>query len=34
MGGVGIAFFLTVAAVRVFKFLPQDDFKSLESKDA
>jgi Ni/Fe-hydrogenase subunit HybB-like protein len=34
MGGVGIAFVLTVAAVRAFKFLPQDDFHSLESKDA
>jgi Ni/Fe-hydrogenase subunit HybB-like protein len=31
MGGVGIAFVLTVIAVRVFKFLPQDDFKALES---
>lgn len=34
MGGVGIAFVLTVVAVRAFKFLPQDDFHSLESKDA
>jgi molybdopterin-containing oxidoreductase family membrane subunit len=34
MGGVGIAFVLTVAAVRAFKFLPQDDFKALESEDA
>ena len=34
MGGVGIAFFLTVAAVRAFKFLPQDDFKSIEAEDA
>jgi len=34
MGGVGIAFVLTVVAVRVFKFLPQDDFKALESDNA
>jgi len=32
MGGVGIAFVLTVVAVRVFKFLPQDDFKALEGE--
>lgn len=34
MGGIGIAFVLTVAAVRAFKFLPQDDLKALESSDA
>jgi len=34
MGGVGIAFFLTVAAVRAFKFLPQADFKSIEAEAA
>jgi molybdopterin-containing oxidoreductase family membrane subunit len=34
MGGVGIAFVLTVIAVRAFKFLPQDDFKALETDDA
>jgi len=34
MGGIGIAFVLTVAAVRAFKFMPQDDFKSLEAEDA
>jgi hypothetical protein len=31
MGGIGIAFVLTVIAVRAFKFMPQDDFKALES---
>jgi Ni/Fe-hydrogenase subunit HybB-like protein len=30
LGGIGITFLLTVAAVRVFKFLPQDDFKALQ----
>lgn len=30
MGGVGIAFVLTTAAVRAFKLLPQDDLKALE----
>jgi molybdopterin-containing oxidoreductase family membrane subunit len=34
MGGVGIAFVLTVISVRAFKFLPQDDFKALEAEDA
>ncbi len=29
LGGVGITFTLTVVAVRVFKFLPQDDFKTV-----
>ena len=33
-GGIGIAFVLTVAAVRAFKFLPQDDFKALEAEKA
>lgn len=28
-GGIGITFTLTVVAVRVFKFLPQDDFKTM-----
>jgi len=32
MGGVGITFVLTVVAVRVFKFMPQDDFKTLQSR--
>jgi molybdopterin-containing oxidoreductase family membrane subunit len=31
LGGVGIAFLATTIAVRVFKFLPQDDFAALES---
>jgi len=30
LGGIGIAFLATTVAVRVFKFLPQDDFASLE----
>lgn len=30
LGGVGIAFLATTVAVRVFKFLPQDDFAALE----
>ncbi len=34
MGGLGIAFILTVASVRVLKFMPQDDFKALESSEA
>jgi molybdopterin-containing oxidoreductase family membrane subunit len=33
-GGIGVAFVLTVAAVRAFKFLPQDDFKTLEAEEA
>ncbi|MDO9226704.1 MAG: NrfD/PsrC family molybdoenzyme membrane anchor subunit [Pseudomonadota bacterium] len=32
MGGVGVTFLLTVIAVRVFKFMPQDDFKTLQSR--
>lgn len=32
MGGVGITFLLTVIAVRVFKFMPQDDFHTLQSR--
>ena len=32
MGGVGVTFLLTVVAVRVFKFMPQDDFKTLQSR--
>ncbi len=31
-GGIGIAFLATTVAVRVFKFLPQDDFSALESE--
>ena len=34
MGGLGIAFLATTIAVRVFKFLPQDDFAHLESDKA
>lgn len=34
MGGMVVAFLLTTVAVRVLKFLPQDDFKDLESADA
>lgn len=34
MGGIGIAFVLTVAAVRAFNFLPQDELKALEAEDA
>lgn len=30
LGGMGIAFLATIVAVRVFKFLPQDDFAALE----
>jgi len=29
MGGIGIAFLATTVAVRVFKFMPQDDFAAL-----
>ncbi len=32
MGGIGITFLLTVIAVRVFKFMPQDDFKHMQSR--
>lgn len=32
LGGFGITFVLTVVAVRVFKFMPQDDFHPLESQ--
>ena len=32
LGGIGVTFLLTVAAVRVFKFLPQDDFKTLQMR--
>jgi len=32
MGGVGVTFVLTVVAVRVFKFMPQDDFKTMQSR--
>jgi molybdopterin-containing oxidoreductase family membrane subunit len=31
LGGIGIAFLATTVAVRVFKFMPQDDFAALES---
>jgi len=31
MGGIGIAFLATTIAVRTFKFMPQDDFRALES---
>lgn len=31
MGGIAIAFVLTTVAVRVFKFMPEDDFVHLES---
>ena len=34
IGGIGIAFLATTVAVRVFRFLPQDDFAGLESKTA
>lgn len=30
MGGIAIAFLITTVAVRVLKFLPQDDFKDME----
>ncbi len=30
VGGIAIAFLITTAAVRVLKFMPQDDFKDLE----
>ncbi|MEW6677991.1 MAG: NrfD/PsrC family molybdoenzyme membrane anchor subunit [Pseudomonadota bacterium] len=32
MGGIGITFVLTVVAVRVFKFLPQDDFHPMQDR--
>ena len=32
MGGIGITFLLTVIAVRVFKFMPQDDFHTLQGR--
>lgn len=32
LGGVGIAFVLTVLAVRMFKFMPQDDFAELQMR--
>jgi molybdopterin-containing oxidoreductase family membrane subunit len=32
MGGIGITFVLTVVAVRVFKFMPQDDFHTLQMR--
>jgi molybdopterin-containing oxidoreductase family membrane subunit len=34
MGGLGIAFLATTVAVRVFKFLPQDNFAHLETDKA
>ena len=34
VGGIGISFLLTVVAVRVFKFMPQDDFQVLEMRRA
>jgi molybdopterin-containing oxidoreductase family membrane subunit len=34
MGGIAIAFLATLIAVRVFKFLPQDDFKDIELQQA
>jgi [DsrC]-trisulfide reductase subunit P len=34
LGGIAIAFVITVVAVRVLRFLPQDDFKALEAADA
>jgi molybdopterin-containing oxidoreductase family membrane subunit len=30
IGGIAVAFLITTAAVRVLKFMPQDDFKDLE----
>ncbi len=32
LGGVGVTFTLTVVAVRVFKFMPQDDFQTLQAR--
>ena len=32
LGGVGIAFVVTVVAVRMFKFMPQDDFAELHMR--
>ncbi len=32
LGGIGITFVLTVVAVRVFKFLPQDDFQTMQMR--
>jgi len=32
MGGIGISFVLTVLAVRVFKFMPEDDFHQLSMR--
>jgi len=33
LGGLAIAFLITTVAVRVLKFLPQDDFKDMELND-
>ncbi len=33
LGGVGVAFLMTVVAVRVLKFLPQDDFRHLSKAE-
>jgi molybdopterin-containing oxidoreductase family membrane subunit len=32
MGGIGITFVLTVVAVRVLKFMPQDDFHTMKMR--
>ncbi len=33
VGGIAIAFLMTTVAVRVLKFMPEDDFKDIELKD-
>mgnify|MGYP006385323751 CR=1 FL=1 len=33
VGGIAIAFLATTIAVRVLKFMPEDDFKDMELKD-
>ena len=32
-GGIALAFLITVVAVRVLRFLPQDDFAALKAED-
>jgi len=32
LGGIGVTFLLTAVAVRVFKFMPQDDFQGMEMR--
>jgi hypothetical protein len=34
VGGIAMTFLITTAAVRVLKFLPQDDFKDMQHLDS